>query len=194
MQYSDEDINYLVANYATTTNEELGRVLGRHPDRIATKAHLMGLKKDKGFLIEQAKKRPNSGQFKKGFTSFNKGKKLSQETKDKLKATMFKRGNRPHNTLNVGDEREDKAGYSWVKVAEPSEWKLKHHIAFGEEVPAGFKVIFIDGNKRNFERSNLALLSDADLMRQNTNQRFPPELRNLIRTLNKLKKRVTENA
>ena len=35
--------------------------------------------------------------------------------------------------------------------------------------------------KRNFERSNLALISDADLMRQNTNQRFPPELRNLIK-------------
>lgn len=192
MRYTEIETNYLVAYYATTTNAELGRVLGRHPDRIATKAHRMGLKKDKGFLIEQAKKRPNSGQFKKGFTSFNKGKKLSQETKDKLKATMFKRGNRPHNTLNVGDERED--GYSWVKVAEPNVWKLKHHVAFGEEVPAGFKVIFIDGNKRNFERSNLALISDADLMRQNTNQRFPPELRNLIRTLNKLKKRVTENA
>ena len=44
---------------------------------------------------------------------------------------MFKRGNRPHNTLNVGDEREDKDGYSWVKVdIEPSEWKLKHHVAF----------------------------------------------------------------
>lgn len=194
MRYTEIETNYLVANYATTTNAELGRVLGRHPDRIATKAHLMGLKKDKGFLIEQAKKRPNSGQFKKGLVPFNKGKKLSQETKDKLKATMFKRGNRPHNTLNVGDEREDKDGYGWVKVAEPSEWKLKHHVAFGEEVPAGFKVIFIDGNKRNFERSNLALLSDADLMRQNTNQRFPPELRNLIITLNKLKKRVTENA
>lgn len=194
MQYSDEDINYLVANYATTTNEELGRVLGRHPDRIATKAHLMGLKKDKGFLIEQAKKRPNSGQFKKGFTPFNKGKKLSQETKDKLKATMFKRGNRPHNAQPVGTETKDKYGYVWVKIAEPKQWRQKHHIVFGEEVPAGFKVIFIDGNKRNFERSNLALISDADLMRQNTNQRFPPELRNLIRTLNKLKKRVTENA
>lgn len=194
MRYTEIETNYLVAYYATTTNAELGRVLGRHPDRIATKAHRMGLKKDKGFLIEQAKKRPNSGQFKKGLVLFNKGKKLSQATKDKLKATMFKRGNRPHNTLNVGDEREDKDGYVWVKIAEPKEWRQKHHIVFGEEVPAGFKVIFIDGNKRNFERSNLALISDADLMRQNTNQRFPPELRNLIRTLNKLKKRVTENA
>lgn len=188
MRYTQEEVQHIITHYATTTNAELGRVLGRHPDRIAKKAHRMGLKKDKGFLIEQAKKRPNSGQFKKGLVPFNKGKKLSQAR------TMFKRGNRPHNTLNVGDEREDKDGYVWVKVAEPSEWKLKHHVAFGEEVQKGHKVIFIDGNKRNFERSNLALISDADLMRQNTNQRFPPELRNLIRTLNKLKKRVTENA
>jgi len=194
MRYTQEEVQYIITHYATTTNAELGRVLGRHPDRIATKAHLMGLKKDKGFLIEQAKKRPNKGQFKKGLVPFNKGQKLSKETKDKLKATMFKCGNRPHNALNVGDESEDKDGYLWLKVAEPSIWKPKHHVAFGEEVPAGFKVIFIDGNKRNFERSNLALLSDADLMRQNTMHRSPPELISLIRTVNKLKKRVTENA
>jgi hypothetical protein len=194
VRYTQEEVQHIITHYATTTNAELGRVLGRHPDRIATKAHLMGLKKDKEFLIEQAKNRPNSGQFKKGLVPFNKGKKLKQSTIDKLARIMFKRGNRPHNTLNVGDEREDKDGYSWVKVAEPSEWKLKHHVAFGEEVPAGFKVIFIDGNKRNFERSNLALISDADLMRQNTMHRFPPELISLIRTVNKLKKRVTDNA
>lgn len=194
MRYTQEEVQHIITHYATTTNEELGRVLGRHPDRIASKAHRMGLKKDKGFLIEQAKNRPNSGQFKKGFTPFNKGKKLKQSTIDKLARTMFKRGNRPHNTLNVGDEREDKDGYVWVKVAEPSEWVAKHHIVFGEDVPTGHKLIFIDGNKYNFERENLRLISDADLMRQNTNQRFPPELRNLIRTLNKLKKRVTENA
>jgi len=194
VRYTQEEVQYIITHYATTTNAELGRVLGRHPDRIATKAHLMGLKKDKNFLIEQAKNRPNSGQFKKGLVPFNKGQKLSKETKDKLKATMFKRGNRPHNALNVGDESEDKDGYLWLKVAEPSIWKPKHHVAFGEEVPKGFNVIFIDGNKRNFERSNLALLSDADLMRQNTMHRFPPELISLIRTVNKLKKRVTDNA
>ena len=194
MRYTQEEVQYIITHYATTTNAELGRILGRHPDRIATKAHLMGIKKDKNFLIEQAKNRPNSGQFKKGLVPFNKGKKLSKETKDKFKATMFKRGNRPHNTLNIGDESEDKAGYIWIKVAEPSVWKPKHHVIFGEEVPTGFNVIFIDGNKRNFERSNLALISDADLMRQNTMHRFPPELISLIRTVNKLKKRVTENA
>ena len=45
MRYTEIEMNYLVANYATTTNEELGRVLGRHADRIASKAHRMGLKK-----------------------------------------------------------------------------------------------------------------------------------------------------
>jgi len=194
VRYTQEEVQYIITHYATTTNEELGRVLGRHPDRIATKAHRMGLKKDKNFLIEQAKNRPNSGQFKKGFTPFNKGQKLSQETKDKLKATMFKRGNRPHNTLNVGDEREDKDGYVWVKIAEPKEWRQKHHIVFGEDVPTGHKVIFVDGNKYNFERENLRLISDADLMLQNTMHRFPPELISLMRTVNKLKKRVAENA
>jgi len=47
MRYTQEEVQYIITHYATTTNAELGRVLGRHPDRIATKAHLMGLKKDK---------------------------------------------------------------------------------------------------------------------------------------------------
>ena len=107
---------------------------------------------------------------------------------------MFKRGNRPHNAQPVGTETKDKDGYVWVKIAEPSAWKLKHHIAYGEPVPTGHKVIFLDGNKYNFERGNLQLVSNAELMNRNTMHRYPPELVRLLKTLNKLKKRVAENA
>jgi len=127
-------------------------------------------------------------------TPHNKGKKLSQETKEKLKPTMFKRGNKPHNTQPVGTEKKDKDGYVFVKIAEPSEWRLKHHIVYGEPVPAGHKIIFIDGNKYNFERENLKLISDADLMRLNTMHRFPPELVRVIKTINKLQRKIKNGA
>lgn len=103
---------------------------------------------------------------------------------------MFKSGNRPHNTLQVGAETQDKDGYVMVKIAEPNVWQYKHHIAFGEPVPKGHKVIFIDGNKRNFGKDNLQLVSNAELMNRNTMHRYPPELVRLLKTLNKLKKRV----
>lgn len=193
--WTDEQEQYLIANYATTNNTDLAKILGKNnADRVMAKAFRLGLKKSKEFLTEQRKTLGQNGQFKKGLIPHSKGKKLSDATKAKLAKTMFKSGNRPHNAQTVGIEREDKDGYLMVKIAEPNVWRYKHHIAFGEEVPKGFNVIFIDGNKRNFERSNLALLSDADLMRQNTMHRFPPELISLIRTVNKLKKRVTDNA
>ncbi len=193
--WTDEQEQYLIANYATTSNAELAKTLGKKDaDRVVAKAKRLGLKKSKEFLSEQRKTTGQSGQFKKGLIPHNKGKKLSDATKEKLAKTMFKRGNKPHNTQPVGTEKKDKDGYVFVKIAEPSEWRLKHHIVYGEPVPTGHKVIFLDGNKYNFERGNLQLVSNAELMNRNTMHRYPPELVRLLKTLNKLKKRVAENA
>jgi len=192
--WTDDEEQYLIANYANTSNIELAKMLGKKDaNAIGAKASHLKLRKSGQFLRESCKAR-TKGQFKKGLIPHNKGKKLSQETKEKLKPTMFKRGNRPHNAQPVGTETKDKYGYVWVKIAEPSEWKLKHHIAYGEPVPTGHKVIFLDGNKYNFERGNLQLVSNAELMNRNTMHRYPPELVRLLKTLNKLKKRVAENA
>lgn len=189
--WTDEQEQYLVAHYATTSNAELAAALGKkNADRVMAKASLLGLKKSSEFLSEQSKNKGQGGQFKKGMTPHNKSKKLSEETKAKLVKTMFKSGNRPHNTLQVGTETQDKYGYVMVKVAEPNVWQYKHHVAYGEPVPTGHKVIFLDGNKYNFESGNLQLVSNAELMQKNTMHRYPPELVRLLKTLNKLKKRV----
>jgi len=189
--WTDEQEQYLIANYATTSNTDLTKTLGKkNADRVMAKAKRLGLKKSKEFLSEQRKTTGQSGQFKKGLIPHNKGKKLSDATKEKLAKTMFKSGNRPHNTLQVGAETQDKDGYVMVKIAEPNVWQYKHHVAYGEPVPTGHKVIFLDGNKYNFERDNLQLVSNAELMNRNTMHRYPPELVRLLKTLNKLKKRV----
>ena len=197
--WTDDEEQYLIANYATTSNAELAAALGKkNADRVMDKASHLKLRKSGQFLRESCKAR-TKGQFKKGLIPHNKGKKLSEETKaklakTKLAKTMFKSGNRPHNTLEVGAETQDKDGYVMVKIAEPSVWQYKHHVAYGEPVPTGHKVIFLDGNKYNFERGNLQLVSNAELMNRNTMHRYPPELVRLLKTLNKLKKRVAENA
>lgn len=189
--WTDEEEQYLITHYATTNNAELAMTLGKkNADRVMAKAKRLGLKKSRQFLKESCQQRENSGKFKKGMTPHNKGKKLSEDTKAKLVKTMFKSGNRPHNTLEVGAETQDKDGYLMVKVAEPSVWQYKHHVAYGEPVPTGHKVIFLDGNKYNFERGNLQLVSNAELMQKNTMHRYPPELVQLLKTLSKLKKRV----
>lgn len=107
----------------------------------------------------------NTGRFVKGQVSHNKGKKMSPELYEKCKATMFKKGNIPPQYRPVGSERDDKDGYIEIKVADPNKWELKHkHIyeeAYGE-VPKGYKVIFLDGDKRNFDLNNLKCISQAE--------------------------------
>ena len=126
----------------------------------------------------------------------NKGKKLSDDTKQKLQKTLFKKGNKPHNTKQIGDEVIDRDGYTLVKVSDSKikkeRWRPKHHIVFGEPIPKGMILIFIDGNKQNFDKSNLKLITKAENMKKNTIYRYPPELISLIRTSKKLSKKIAE--
>jgi len=184
MKWTPEQIAYLREHYSEKRNADLAQDLGCSTHAVANKGFSLKLKKSREFI------KATSCQFKKGMTPHNKGKKLSDSTKAKLAKTMFKSGNRPHNALPVCAETQDKDGYVMVKIAEPNVWQYKHHVAYGEPVPTGHKVIFLDGNKYNFGKDNLQLVSNAELMNRNTMHRYPPELVQLLKTLSKLKKRV----
>lgn len=108
--------------------------------------------------------------FVKGNTPHNKGKKqsdfMSDEAINRTKATRFKKGNIPHNHRLVGSERITKDGYTEIKVAEPNKWKLKHVMIWEQvngEKPKSSVVIFLDGNKQNFDIENLKLIKRAQL-------------------------------
>lgn len=109
--------------------------------------------------------------FGKGHAPFNKGKKgLTTGGVE----TQFKKGQMPHNHLPVGSERvrtprlyrSSKDDYIDVKIAEPNKWRGKHILIWEEHngpVPKGHAVIFGDGNNRNFDPSNLILVSRKQL-------------------------------
>lgn len=104
--------------------------------------------------------------FKKGETSWNKGKKMKAETYEKCKKTMFQKGNKTYNTRTVGTERIDVDGYTYIKIAEPNKWKLKHRVIWEEKygtIPKGYNLIFLDGNKQNLDLDNLILVSNSEL-------------------------------
>ena len=113
---------------------------------------------------------PNKGSFKKGHTPHNKGKKWDEymppEAQANARKTTFQKGLIPHNHRPIGSERLDKDGYTLVKVAE-NKWELKHRLIheknFGS-IPKGKKVIFLDGNKQNFDLDNLALVTPAEML------------------------------
>lgn len=112
-----------------------------------------------GFCTRNKLKNGINACFKKGDTPFNKGKKMSKDVYSKIKATMFKKGNTPHNHRPVGSERFDKNGYIEVKVAEPRTWKLKHIVEWEKyNPPINTKkecIMFLDGNRTNYHISNL---------------------------------------
>lgn len=73
-----------------------------------------------------------TGKFRKGQTPHNKGKKMPKEVYEKVKHTMFAKGNVPPNHRPVGSERISKDGYIEVKVAEPNKWRLKQRVVYKE--------------------------------------------------------------
>lgn len=111
-----------------------------------------------------------TGRFKKGHVPANKG--THPPTRGRMAETQFKNGHLPHNTKPIGYERITRDGYIEVKIKmRPSSplcndnFILKHRLIWEEAhgpIPEGHKVTFLDGNKRNFDLSNLALVTNAE--------------------------------
>lgn len=116
-----------------------------------------------------------TGRFTKGHVPANKGKKMSPERYEKCKATMFK----PGTTTNidpVGTEKVLSDGYVWIKIDDKPKakkqenWKQKHRMIYEElhgPIPEGHYIIFLDGNRKNFDPDNLAAVSKAEHARMN---------------------------
>lgn len=119
------------------------------------------------------------GQFVKGHIAHNKGKKWADYMTDESQAnsskTTYKKGNIPHNHRPVGSERLSKDGYIEVKVAEPNKWKFKHRIIWEQangEVPKGYKMAFLDGDRQNISLDNLTILPLNEQLIMNGNKLF----------------------
>lgn len=120
------------------------------------------------------------GQFKKGHKTFNKGKKwneyMPKDAQEKSKKTTFKKGNIPPNRRELGEERIDQDGYTLIKIQDGhlnKNWVLKHRYIYESmygNIPTGYKVIFADRNKRNFDPNNLVLVSAAEELIMNNNK------------------------
>lgn len=104
-----------------------------------------------------------TGRFGKGHVPANKGKK-GWYAPGSEKA-WFRKGHEPWNKHPVGSEIIDTYGYIKVKIAEPDVWEYKHKMVWKKHhgtIPPGHVITFLDGNKTNFELSNLCLISTAE--------------------------------
>lgn len=123
---------------------------------------------------------------KKGAVPFNKGKKqtdyMTTEAIEISKKTRFKKNSLPYNTKASGVivKRKDNSGkyYSYIKIKH-SYWRLLHHVIWEEsngEIPKGYIVIFIDGDRSNLVIENLKLITKIEHMYNNSLYNYPKEI------------------
>lgn len=187
-KYSQEIIDYIKKNHKGKSTIELSDEVNKvfnidtNPDSIQNlKARI---KRTEGFVFDPAR---NDGCIKKGNIPMNKGKKwddyLSKEKQESCRKTTYKKGNKSSNAVAIGEEHmrysgshPNDPGYVYVKVCDGKgnkNWKLKHQIIYEKyygKIPPGHKVIFADGNRFNFEKNNLILVSNSEELIMNKRQ------------------------
>lgn len=94
---------------------------------------------------------------------------MSDEIRAKCEPTMFKKGNSPFNTLPIGSEVKKTDGYTYIKIdnkpnAYWKNWRPKQVVIYENHhnVKVNSRthvVMFLDGDKHNFDINNLMLVS-----------------------------------
>lgn len=218
------------------TTDLLDLFPGRSVKSITSHAFVLGIKKsDLFYELGMGGRISNSNdigfesRFKVNRPGWNKGKKqteyMTAEQIERTKATRFKKGQDPHNTVPIGTERISKDGYVEIKIrhlkdgsANNKNFVSKHRMIYEQNfgpIPKDCNVEFIDGNRLNFEPSNLILrsknenfvkncMSDSSIVKRFLGVKEPElvekiitemsEVINLKRSVLKLNKKIKEDA
>lgn len=172
--YTKEEDEFLATYSSLLTREQLtsffNKKFGTHikKNTIEMRCHLKGYK---GMA---------DGQFKKGSTPWEKSKGGKEEYLKKLRAAenkgCFRKGQKPHNEKEIGTEstktRPDNKNGSSVYIKTKTGWKLKQVVIWEKHFDAvlpGELVIFADGDKTNFDISNLRKVSNRTFVRLHSN-------------------------
>lgn len=186
--WTPQEIEILRRLYPDCKTQTLELIFKRKAGVIGQKANTLGIHKSEGFM-----KSPLSGRISKAndigvatrFTNqmagWNKGKKqsdyMSPEMIERTKATRFKKGQDPHNTVPIGHERISRDGYLEVKIqhlkskGKNENFEAKHRLLWMEHfgpIPEGMNIEFLDGDKMNIVIENLVLRSRKENLLNNT--------------------------
>lgn len=169
-KFPEEIRIFIQENYKGTGHKKMSEMIKKKFD------YDMTAKQVKGFYANNHLDSGLTGRFEKGSVPKNKGKKqtefMSLEMIERTKATRFKNGQMPHNTDPIGTVKALKDGYLWLKIDDKlkpkrkkDNWKPLHHFMYQfyhGPIPDGYDVMFLDGNKRNFDKDNLEIVTKAE--------------------------------
>lgn len=195
--WTEKEIKLLFKLYPKTETKKLEKVFKRTATAISQKAQALKLHKDPEFkkqmLQESIKRLQDSGKanrFKKGNRPWNDG--LAGKGIFKPNVGSFKKGNMPHTTRPVGSQRLDKEGYiiekqedgRWIRL-QVKEWE-KH---YGKIPPKHYLRLKVK-DKTCTDINQMFVVSFKENIELNSINRYPSELRKIIITLAKFKKKI----
>lgn len=130
--------------------------------------------------------------FKKGQTSWNKGMKGLNCGGEQ---TQFKKGCKPPNYRPVGTIREVD-GYLEIKMAEGMrQWKQLNRVIWERcngPIPKNMNVTFLDGNKKNLEITNMALMTKSENMKRNMIHNYPKDIVQLVQLQGAINRQINK--
>lgn len=187
--YCELECKFLARFYPDVSNEFIAEQLGRSYRSVTAQAFDMGLKKSKEYLYNCAMKTA----FTKGHVPANKG------TKGFMKANSgtFKKGSVPASTkfdncITIRHEKE--RPYQYIRLSK-AKW-LPLHIKLWTDkygpVLKGNIVVFKDKDSMNCKIENLEMITRQENAERNRLSQHPYELRETIKMLNRLKRKIHE--
>lgn len=173
IRYTKEQKEFLIANNYMTPAKDLAAMFNNKFNTNITAANI------KTFRGNNHLNSGLTGRFEKGHIPNNKGKTwdeyMSKDSQERSRKTTFKKGNKPLNAVDIGEEsmrysgsKPDDLGYVHVKVCDGKgnkNWVPKQRVIYEQHygpIPKGHKVIFADGNRFNFDIDNLVLVSSSE--------------------------------
>lgn len=195
-KWTQEELQYIKDNYSDLSNKELSTRINRTDRAIALKARELGLKKTlehktKIWKEMALKNGINSGNFKKGMTPWNKGKKGFMSANK----TSFVKGHLPKNARPMHSINDTKDGL-YIKVGRRKWIALSRFIytAMGNELKSSEIITFADGNRYNLHPDNLIKKCRGNHLRSNAGkENIPHDLSTSIRTYYKIKKIIEKH-
>lgn len=189
--WTAEEVQVLTEQYPHVSTPAVAMLLGLSRGQVFRKAKSLLLKKDPAVIA--------ATRFKPGQASWNAGTNFASGGRSVN--TRFKPGNKPQTWRPIGAERVTKEGYLERKMTDTGVTRqdytpVQHLVwrAAGREIPQGHVLVFLDGDKRNFELDNLDLISRKELMRRNSYHNYGPEIAKLVQLRGAISRQINKRA